>query len=67
MTGTEVALTGSYDYRLVALSVLIAVMASYAALDLLRMLRCDYAQGYYFSKPVTADEAGALLEKHPQW
>jgi two-component system cell cycle sensor histidine kinase/response regulator CckA len=28
------ALTGSYDYRLVALSVLIAVCASYAALDL---------------------------------
>ncbi len=28
------ALAGSYDYRLVALSVLIAVMASYAALDL---------------------------------
>ena len=29
-----VALTGSYDYRLVALSVLIAMLASYAALDL---------------------------------
>ena len=28
------AITGSYDYRLVALSVLIAVLASYAALDL---------------------------------
>jgi two-component system sensor histidine kinase/response regulator len=34
MTGTEVTTSGSYDYRLVALSVLIAVMASYAALDL---------------------------------
>src|ERR1700704_4489673 len=30
----EAALVGSYDYRLVALSVLIAVLASYAALDL---------------------------------
>src|ERR1700719_2162444 len=29
-----VALIGSYDYRLVALSVLIAMLASYAALDL---------------------------------
>ena len=28
------ALVGSYDYRLVALSVLIAMLASYAALDL---------------------------------
>ena len=34
MTGSEVAIIGSYDYRLVALSVLIAVLASYAALDL---------------------------------
>ena len=30
----EAALAGSYDYRLVALSVLIAMLASYAALDL---------------------------------
>jgi PAS domain S-box-containing protein len=31
---TEAVLTGSYDYRLVAVSVLIAILASYAALDL---------------------------------
>jgi PAS domain S-box-containing protein len=31
---SEAALVGTYDYRLVALSVLIAVLASYAALDL---------------------------------
>ncbi len=30
----ELALTSSYDYRLVALSVLLAILASYAALDL---------------------------------
>jgi two-component system sensor histidine kinase/response regulator len=34
MTGAGVTIDGSYDYRLVALSVLIAVLASYAALDL---------------------------------
>ncbi|MGB6481937.1 MAG: MHYT domain-containing protein [Candidatus Acidiferrales bacterium] len=34
MTGTGTAILGSYDYRLVALSVLIAMLASYAALDL---------------------------------
>src|SRR5580658_2351271 len=34
MTGMGVPIYGSYDYRLVALSVLIAVLASYAALDL---------------------------------
>src|SRR5258707_11802529 len=41
MTGE--ALNGSYDYRLVALSVVIAVMASYAALDLAG--RVTYAKG----------------------
>ena len=34
MTGSGPVITGSYDYRLVALSVLIAMLASYAALDL---------------------------------
>lgn len=34
MTGVQIAITGSYDHRLVALSVLIAILASYAALDL---------------------------------
>jgi diguanylate cyclase (GGDEF)-like protein/PAS domain S-box-containing protein len=36
-------------------------------LAILRKLRCEYAQGYYFSEPVTADQARALLEKHPKW
>ena len=43
MTGIGVAINGSYDYRLVALSVLIAVLASYAALDL--AARVTAAQG----------------------
>jgi NO-binding membrane sensor protein with MHYT domain len=34
IASSEAALAGTYDYRLVALSVLIAVLASYAALDL---------------------------------
>lgn len=34
MNSPELLLVGSYDYRLVALSVVIAVLASYAALDL---------------------------------
>jgi len=34
MVPLQAALTGTYDYRLVALSVLIATLASYAALDL---------------------------------
>jgi NO-binding membrane sensor protein with MHYT domain/anti-sigma regulatory factor (Ser/Thr protein kinase) len=34
MTSPEMVLVGTYDYRLVVLSVLIAILASYAALDL---------------------------------
>jgi len=34
MTSPDLELVGAYDYRLVALSVLIAILASYAALDL---------------------------------
>jgi diguanylate cyclase (GGDEF)-like protein/PAS domain S-box-containing protein len=36
-------------------------------LAVLRKLQCTYAQGYYFSEPVTADEAGALLGNNPKW
>src|SRR5436309_4784514 len=36
MTSPDSVLTGSYDHILVALSVLIAILASYAALDLAR-------------------------------
>jgi diguanylate cyclase (GGDEF)-like protein len=36
-------------------------------LAILRKLRCEYAQGYFFSAPVTADEAGVLLGKNPKW
>lgn len=32
-------------------------------LDKLRQLNCEYCQGYYFSKPVSADEANLLLLK----
>src|SRR5882672_8391160 len=43
MTVMAMGLNGSYDHRLVALSVLIAVLASYAALDL--AARVTAAQG----------------------
>ena len=43
MTSHGIALTGSYDYRLVALSILIAILASYVALDMAE--RVTSAQG----------------------
>jgi diguanylate cyclase (GGDEF)-like protein/PAS domain S-box-containing protein len=36
-------------------------------LAILRKLQCEYAQGYYFSEPVTAEDAGALLGNNPKW
>ena len=34
---------------------------------LLRQLHCNYAQGYYFSKPLSAENTTALLETEPSW
>jgi diguanylate cyclase (GGDEF)-like protein/PAS domain S-box-containing protein len=34
---------------------------------LLKQLQCKYAQGYYFSKPLVAEEAEALLTEHAVW
>jgi diguanylate cyclase (GGDEF)-like protein/PAS domain S-box-containing protein len=36
-------------------------------LVLLKKLQCKYGQGYYFSKPLSAEEAGSLLAKQPTW
>src|SRR5947209_5635662 len=34
---------------------------------MLKKLHCKYGQGYYFSKPLSADEAGLLLAEQPTW
>ncbi len=36
-------------------------------LVLLKKLQCKYGQGYYFSKPLSANEAGSLLAEQPTW
>ncbi len=33
----------------------------------LRSLQCEYGQGFFFSKPLPAPEAEALLRRNPQW
>jgi diguanylate cyclase (GGDEF)-like protein len=33
----------------------------------LRALNCEYGQGYYFSKPISTDQATELLRQNPQW
>jgi EAL domain-containing protein (putative c-di-GMP-specific phosphodiesterase class I) len=34
---------------------------------LLKKLRCKFAQGFYFSRPLAAEAAGALLVGQPAW
>ena len=34
---------------------------------LLKQLHCAYAQGYYFSKPLSAENTRALLDGEPTW
>lgn len=33
----------------------------------LRSLKCEYAQGYFFAKPVPSEAAEALLQENPEW
>ncbi len=35
--------------------------------DLLKALNCEYGQGYFFSKPISAAEVNQLLAKFRQW
>lgn len=36
-------------------------------LAILKQLRCGFAQGYFFSRPITAEEADVLMAKDPRW
>jgi len=36
-------------------------------LNRLRALKCEYAQGYFFSKPIPSNLAEDLLSKNPHW
>jgi two-component system sensor histidine kinase/response regulator len=60
MTSSELVMVGSYDLRLVALSVLIAVVASYAALDLAGRVTSAQggARGVWLSAGATAMGTG---------
>ena len=36
-------------------------------LDILSELDCDFGQGFFFAKPLPADEAAQLLAREPIW
>jgi diguanylate cyclase (GGDEF)-like protein/PAS domain S-box-containing protein len=38
-----------------------------AQLDQLKLLKCEHGQGYYFSRPLSREEAEKLIASSPQW
>ena len=36
-------------------------------LAFLKKLNCEYAQGYFFSRPLNSSDASALIKANPQW
>ncbi len=36
-------------------------------LDRLKLLKCEHGQGYFFSKPLSKEEAEKLIARSPQW
>jgi len=38
-----------------------------AQLAQLRLLQCEYGQGFFFSRPLSKDQAEALIASSPQW
>ena len=38
-----------------------------AQLAQLKLLKCEHGQGYFFSKPLSTEEAEALIASSPQW
>jgi EAL domain-containing protein (putative c-di-GMP-specific phosphodiesterase class I) len=38
-----------------------------AQLAQLKLLECEYGQGFFFSKPLNQKEAEALIASSPQW
>ncbi|MCH7663943.1 MAG: EAL domain-containing protein, partial [Chloroflexi bacterium] len=49
------------------LDVIVEGVETAEQLEFVRSLDCGYAQGYYFSKPLTASGVHAFMEKAPPW
>ncbi|PYQ17471.1 MAG: diguanylate cyclase [Acidobacteria bacterium] len=59
---TIVELAHSLDRQVIAEGIETA-----AQLSLLRSLRCEYGQGFHFSRPLTPGDAEALIVRNPSW
>jgi len=58
----EIVRTVSGLARQLGLQVVAEGIENAEQLDLIRTLSCEYGQGYFFSKPLDSEQAGALLQ-----
>jgi Amt family ammonium transporter len=65
--GMEIAQTIMPMAKNLRLDVIAEGVETVEQVELLKRLHCKYAQGYYFSKPLAAEEVVALLEGAPVW
>lgn len=65
--GMEIARTILPMAKNLQLDVIAEGVETVEQLTTLKKLHCKYGQGYYFSRPVSAKEAEALLVDQPQW
>jgi diguanylate cyclase (GGDEF)-like protein/PAS domain S-box-containing protein len=64
VNGMEIARTVMPLAKNLHLDVVAEGVETAEQVQLLKKLDCKYAQGYYFSKPLAADEARALITEH---
>ncbi len=65
--GMEIAQTIMPMAKNLRLDVIAEGVETFEQVALLKKLNCKYAQGYYFSKPLAAEEVGLLLAETPVW
>jgi EAL domain-containing protein (putative c-di-GMP-specific phosphodiesterase class I) len=65
--GMEIAQTIMPMAKNLRLDVIAEGVETVEQVALLKKLQCKYAQGYYFSKPLAAEEVASLLAGAPVW
>jgi EAL domain-containing protein (putative c-di-GMP-specific phosphodiesterase class I) len=65
--GMEIARTILPMAKNLHLDVIAEGVETVEQLETLKKLHCKYGQGYYFSRPISAEKAEALLAHRPIW
>jgi EAL domain-containing protein (putative c-di-GMP-specific phosphodiesterase class I) len=65
--GMEIARTILPMAKNLQLDVIAEGVETVEQLATLKKLQCKYGQGYYFSRPISAKDAEALLREEPVW